>query len=98
VSSTPGTCGAFQKEGDKIWVRDIDTDGHSAVVEWQTFTSNGVLTRQGRCGQTAGAGKAGYCNKNFVEGTPIKLRACTYEWGTHTRVFCYSNGWVNTTT
>jgi hypothetical protein len=63
----------FEKDGDKIWIRDRLLDGVGVGVHWKT--SDG---RQGICRNTAGHRvlytKWMRCEKNFPEGSKIWMR------------------------
>ncbi|MFI5936326.1 hypothetical protein [Actinoplanes sp. NPDC051494] len=84
-------CVSFLPDGDYFYVRDTLSDGRSGAVDWENYNSAGSLVRQGVCAQTAGVTKAGYCNKNFTEGTQIRYRACAMEWSTKDLFQC--GGW-----
>ncbi len=66
--------------GDTFHVRDKAADGHSAAIVWQNFV-DGALYRRGACVEKRGNGAEGSCNMNFIEGSQMQIRACTYESG-----------------
>ncbi|MDC2957490.1 hypothetical protein PO587_23805 [Streptomyces gilvifuscus] len=76
--STPNTTACFQAEGDFLYVKDLKADGNGVSNDWHL--SNGS-TRRGQCGSTLGAGKWGYCDKDFPEGVKITFGA--YYGGTY---------------
>jgi hypothetical protein len=80
----------FQKYGDKIWVLDLDSDGHSAEGYWENYLWDGsdwVFYRNGYCDDHLTTTQWGYCNKDIYEdstnpnayggkGSGIRLYAC----------------------
>jgi hypothetical protein len=84
----PGT-GCFAAAGDILYAADGKSDGHSVALHWLNYR-DGSLYREGYCIQTHGKDTGGRCNKNFVEGSSLWIRACTYESGTNREVFCSS--------
>lgn len=82
-----GGWGAFQSSGDKFWVDDTLSDGHSVAVAWINYR-NGAEYRSGICVNSHGAGKWAYCNKNFYEDSTLWVKTCTYEASTKKFVEC----------
>lgn len=75
----------YQESGDLVWVYDKRADGRSAVAHW---VNDGSHYRHGSCRNARGAGTWAYCNKNFPEGTPLAIHACSYDgksetWGSY---------------
>ncbi|MBL7260289.1 hypothetical protein [Paractinoplanes lichenicola] len=92
VGSSPsnGVTGCFHPDGDKFWVEDSDRDGVSAALYWSNYNSDGSLYRHGACVEKRGVGESGWCNKNFREGTTLRIRACFYDVPTGVRGKCNS--------
>jgi hypothetical protein len=78
VGSSPshGTSGCFHPSGDRFWVSDSDRDGLSAALYWYNYNSDGSLYRHGACVEKRGVDEQGWCNKNFREGTRLRMKAC----------------------
>jgi len=92
-SSNEGAHACFGDDGDIWYVEDTAADGHSAAVEWENYVATGtrgtyVLYRHGWCIEKNGNGKDGNCNKNYIEGSKIQFRACTYESSTNSAYQC----------
>lgn len=59
----------FCRRGDVFHLWDLDSDGRSLGVRW---SANG---RTGLCRFAGGFSKAGDCNYDFPEGTPVSFHA-----------------------
>ncbi|WP_123965725.1 hypothetical protein [Streptomyces sp. TLI_185] len=70
--STPNTTACYQAAGDILYVKDLKADNQGVSNDWKL--SNGS-SRWGQCGSTLGAGKWGYCDKDFPEGVKIQFGA-----------------------
>lgn len=90
VNPNPGpSTGCFTAAGDVFRVSDDKADGHSGAVYWQNMTANGSsVYRQGACVENRGNAHGGSCNKNFAEGTRVRIRSCTMEWATKSQYAC----------
>jgi hypothetical protein len=80
----------FEREGDKIWVKDRSSNSQSAIAKWRfPWTA-----REGYCRNRLGAPNWGVCNKDFDEGFEFYWWAANYNreddsfnnwsFGTHT--------------
>ncbi|GLW34281.1 hypothetical protein [Actinoplanes regularis] len=76
--STTGATACLEAYGDILWVKDTAADSASAVADWDNYVG-GTLTRWGYCRNSPGSGKWAYCNKNFTEGSELRLRAAVYD-------------------
>lgn len=65
----------FVAYGDYFYVLDKKADWKSAAAYWVMMDGS----RTGACINNHGAGTWAKCNKNFVEGKVISLRAGTYD-------------------
>jgi hypothetical protein len=87
-----GAEACFEKYGDKWYVKDTKSDGHSATASWINYLSDGrswIPYRHGSCVNKSGAGKWGLCNKDYYEdsttnpargnGSRIQFQACVYD-------------------
>jgi hypothetical protein len=88
--STTGGEACFQKHGDKIWVKDTQSDGYPAIGSYENYLWDGSSWqpyRTGDCYNRLTAGHWGYCNKDFYEdstnpnafgsqGSGIRLYVC----------------------
>ncbi|HEX6345156.1 hypothetical protein [Umezawaea sp.] len=64
----------LELSGDRWWVLDNDSDGKSAVVDWENYRG-GSLYREGRCVNSHGLGVWASCNKNYYEDSTVRGRA-----------------------
>jgi hypothetical protein len=83
--SMTGVKACFEKHGDKWWVEDTKSDGHSATASWYNLLGVDIVTyRSGSCVNKLGTGKWGVCNKDYYEMTtpnPIDSRGGSYlDW------------------
>ncbi|GAA0461604.1 hypothetical protein ACFQ2B_34335 [Streptomyces stramineus] len=76
------TC--FDRAGDKVYVKDTEADGKSAVGLWKTN-----YTRDGGCRNKLGEGKWAVCNYNMREPGHIQLQNARYDG--QTGKFTYPN-------
>jgi len=84
VGSRPRAIACFKRDGDKLYVMDTGpADGLSATGVWKNYVG-GKLHRQGACVNKLGTGHWGLCDKNFKEGSTIRLYACNYNSGNNT--------------
>jgi hypothetical protein len=81
----------FEVSGDRWWVLDNDSDGLSAVVEWENHR-DGSLYRKGRCVNSHSAGTWASCNKNYYEDSTLWGRAGV--WNRSTGAAPVYAGWV----
>jgi hypothetical protein len=75
-----GAEACFEKYGDKWYVKDTKSDGHSATASWINYLSDGrswIPYRHGSCVNKSGAGKWGLCNKDYYEDSTTNRRAVT---------------------
>jgi hypothetical protein len=87
--SMTGAKACFEKNGDKWWVLDTASDGHSATASWYNMLGPDVVTyRQGSCVNKLGKGQWGVCNKDYYEfdtanpygtGSYLYWEACVYD-------------------
>ncbi|HEX6345157.1 hypothetical protein [Umezawaea sp.] len=69
----PAVYVCFEPSGDRWWVLDSDSDGKSAIVDWENFRG-GSLYRNGRCVNSHGSGTWASCNKNYYEDSTLNGR------------------------
>ncbi|MCS7475793.1 hypothetical protein ACFFQW_24675 [Umezawaea endophytica] len=81
----------FEVSGDRWWVLDNDSDGKSAIVDWENYRG-GSLYRSGRCVNSHTAGTWASCNKNYYEGSVLYGRAGV--WNRSTGAEPVYAGWL----
>ena len=81
-----GAKACYQEYGDTLWVKDLASDGFSAIARWWDYIDEGggryKLYRQGACRNKLGSGAWGYCNKNFWETNMLVSTPCLYDGDT----------------
>ncbi|MES5824768.1 hypothetical protein [Streptomyces sp. RG80] len=82
----------FSPAGDWFSVSDFDSDGSSAVVDWE------VGNRSGSIFNADGFGAVRYKNKDFPEDATIRFRICLGHWSTKTITGGSCSGWVSNLT
>ena len=86
--STTGVTACFAAGGDLIYVKDTVADGDGVQGHWQNYTGGTEPYRTGVCLNGLGYGHWGVCNKDFIEGSEIELRAEKWDhlsiWGDYT--------------
>ena len=65
----------FVPHGDYFYVKDMRADGKSAVAYWVELDGS---RRTGACVNSLGYNTWARCNKDFVEGRRLSIRAGTY--------------------
>ncbi|MGK5638133.1 hypothetical protein ACSNOK_07405 [Streptomyces sp. URMC 126] len=77
--TSPGVKTCFDKNGDKVYVKDTKGNGKSAVGLWSTNYG-----RSGGCRNKLTAGKWAVCNYNMREEGHIQLENAQYDAETRT--------------
>lgn len=104
---TTGARACFEKSGDRWWVLDTSSDGHSATASWTNWLGdyqNGYTVdyREGSCVNKLGSGRWGVCNKDYYEdttphaygiGSLLAWQACVYDASAGTWHGCSSSRW-----
>lgn len=81
TSNGTGARACFQPHGDKMYVKDTDEDGHSAVGVWHHYLGDGRYSK-GYCRNKLGAGRWGVCDYNMSENSYIQWWAAEYDGDT----------------
>lgn len=89
-----GACAWFKHDGDKVYVQDVDSDGHSAVVQVCAPSNCSVVADYLWNPDGVGATRYKSYGTGINEGTNVYYRACTGESSTHTLVGTCS-GWTH---
>jgi hypothetical protein len=78
TSNGTGARACFQPKGDKMYVKDTDEDGHSAVGVWHHYLGDGSWSK-GYCRNKLGSGRWGVCNYKMSENSYIKWWGAEYD-------------------
>jgi hypothetical protein len=78
TSNGTGARACFKPKGDKMYVKDTDEDGHSAVGVWHHYQGDGSWNK-GFCRNKLGSGRWGVCDYKMSEDSFIKWWAAEYD-------------------
>lgn len=88
------TC--YSALGDWIQVTDAESDGSSAVMDWEIRNAENQVVRFGAVFNADGVGAVRYKNKDFPEAnTTIRFRACLGHWSTKTITAGTCSSWMS---
>ncbi|MEU9364968.1 hypothetical protein AB0D78_14320 [Streptomyces avermitilis] len=73
----------YTAEGDWLEIDDRNSDGSSAVMDWEIRDYENKVVRYGATFNADGGNTVRYKNKDFPDGnTTIRFRACLGHWST----------------
>jgi hypothetical protein len=83
ATSEPATVEVcYEKNGDRWWVLDLESDGASALVFWFNYRGSGANPyREGFCVNSLGEGVWGQCDKNYYENSGLEGYPCIWDRG-----------------
>ncbi|MFD7864566.1 hypothetical protein [Streptomyces sp. NPDC059783] len=87
--ATSSNQACFSPTGDWFSVYDGNSDGSSAVVDWEAGSRYGAIFN------ADGYGANRFKNKDFTEGVTVRFRVCKGHWSTKLITAGTCSGWVS---
>ncbi|MEE1791541.1 hypothetical protein PUR28_12300 [Streptomyces sp. BE308] len=72
----------YEDVGDWFHIMEGESDGYSAVAQWETIDPQNRGTRWGFIYNADGSATTRFKNKDFAESDDIRFRACLGHWST----------------
>ncbi|MFI0966057.1 hypothetical protein ACH4S8_32395 [Streptomyces sp. NPDC021080] len=89
----------YTAEGDWLEIDDRNSDGFSAVMDWEIRNSSNSVVRYGSTFNADGADTARWKNKDFPDSnTTIRFRACLGHWSTKLITAGTCSAWISRAT